>query len=255
MRISSIIILVLISCQWLSAQVEQDDKVILIGKLVEQDSVTVVPFAFVANSQTGFGKEADERGMFKLNTSARDTLFFRSLGYQDSALVVTEQMLSDTLLWVVSKKNYEIDEVKVLMFRSYASFRHMVANMDMMPDKGYNMPIHVDIREVRRKQKEKEKTFGAGIAFGSGSTTRKERKYESFVANENRYERFREMTSRENMQYLTKLDGAELDSFMVFLRTKHKINPELSDYKMMEAINQAFEFFMAMRNDTINNKN
>ncbi|WP_430815745.1 hypothetical protein [Carboxylicivirga sp. RSCT41] len=230
---------------------EGDDKQLLIGKVVHSDSTTVVPFAFVANSQTGFGKETREDGIFKLNTMVNDTLFFRCLGYQDTMLVVTEQLLNDTLLWVVKEKTYELGSVDVLMFKSYASFRHMVANMDMMPTEGISMPVYVDIREVRKQKKEQEKTFGVGIGFGSGSKTRAEKKYEAFAAKEKRYERFREMTSRKNMQYLTKLEGAELDSFMVFLRTKHKINPDLSDYKMMEAINMVFEEFLALNNDTI----
>ncbi|MCG8581233.1 MAG: carboxypeptidase-like regulatory domain-containing protein [Bacteroidales bacterium] len=229
---------------------DEDDKHLLIGKVIHSDSSTVVPFAFIANSQTGFGKETHEDGVFKLNTAVDDTLFFRCLGYQDTLLVVNEQMLTDTLFWVVKEKTYELGSVDVLMFKSYASFRHMVANMDMIPSKDISMPVYVDIREVRKKKKEQEKTFGVGIGFGSGAKTRAERKYDLFAAREKRYERFREMTSRKNMQYLTKFDGAELDSFMVFLRTKHKINPELSDYKMMEAINLVFEEFLALKDDT-----
>lgn len=234
----------------LFAQEETGDKVVLIGKLVENDSVTAVPFAFVANSQTGYGKETDERGIFKLNTSACDTLFFRSLGYQDTLMVIEEQMLTDTLVWVVRKKSYQIGEVQVLMFRSYASFRHMVANMDMLPTKSAPLSMGFTMNDLRRAEKERSGTFGLTARFGGGSTTKAEKDYATFIAEEKRYERLRELTTRENMKYFTKLDGTELDSFMVFLRTKHKINPNLSDYKMMEAINQVFEQFIAMRNDT-----
>ncbi|MBK3517305.1 hypothetical protein [Carboxylicivirga marina] len=209
-----------------------------------------MPFAFVGNSHSGLGKETGDNGVFKLNTSPNDTIFFRCLGFQDSMLVVNEQMLADTLLWVVKEKNYELGSVDVLMFKSYASFRHMVANMDMMPTEGISMPVYVDARAVKKSIREKDPRFGPGIAFGSG-VTRKEKKYAAFAYNEARYERFREMTSRENMRYLTKLEGAQLDSFMVFLRTKHKIDPTLTDYKMMEAINMVFEHYMALNTDTI----
>ncbi|MBS2210614.1 hypothetical protein KEM09_04330 [Carboxylicivirga mesophila] len=246
-----ITILVLMTAQRLMAQNDDDHRVIMVGKVVKSDSTTAVPFAFVANSHTGYGKETNESGVFKLTTMATDTLFFRCLGYQDTMLVVKDEMLSDTLLWVVNEKSYELGSVDVLMFKSYASFRHMVANMDMMPDNRYHMPISVNVMAVKKAIREKDKRFGPGIAFGGGSATRKEKKYAAFSANEKRYERFREMTSRENMQYLTKLDGADLDSFMVFLRTKHKINPDLSDYKMMEAINLVFEEFLALNSDSL----
>ncbi|MCU4154746.1 hypothetical protein J1N10_02090 [Carboxylicivirga sp. A043] len=248
--------LILLVYQLSSFAQEEVEKHLLIGKVVHADSITAVPFAFVANSQTGFGKETHDDGVFKLNTSPNDTLFFRCLGYQDTMLVVNEDMLSDTLLWVVKEKTYELGSVDVLMFRSYASFRHMVANMDMMPTQGVSMPIVLNQAAIKKAIREKEMAaglnngFGVGIGFGSGGKTRAEKKYETFAANEKRYERFREMTSRKNMQYLTKFEGAELDSFMVFLRTKHKINPELSDYKMMEAINLVFEEYLALKNDT-----
>jgi hypothetical protein len=229
---------------------EEDDKLLLVGKMVHVDSSTVVPFAFVANSQTGLGKETSDDGIFKLNTAVNDTLFFRCLGYQDTMLIVKEEMLSDTLLWVVQEKTYQLGSVDVLMFRSYASFRHMVANMDMMPSKGQKMNMGFTMNDLRTAEKGRSGTAGFTGRFGGGGMTRKERKYAAFASNEKRYERFREMTSRENMQYLTKLNGAELDSFMVFLRTKHKINPDLTDYKMMEAINLVFEEFLALNNDT-----
>ncbi len=228
----------------------EDEQHLLVGKVVHADSTSVVPFAFIANSQTGLGKETHDNGIFTLNTSVNDTLFFRCLGYQDTMLVVNAEMLSDTLLWVVQEKTYELGSVDVLMFRSYASFRHMVANMDMMPAESISMPVIVDMREIRKKQKEQQKTFGVGITFGGGSMTRAEKKYADFAANEKRYERFREITSRQNMQYFTKLDGADLDAFMVFLRTKHKINPDWSDYKIMEAIDIVFDEYLALNNDT-----
>lgn len=239
----------------LLGQNDETDKALLIGKVVSQHNSKPIPFAFVANSQTGFGKETNDQGLFKLYTESNDTLYFRCLGYQDTMLIVNHDMLKDTLLWTVKEKNYEIESVDVLMFRSYATFRHMVANMDMMPDNQYSMPVSIDVRAVKKAIREKDKRFGPGLAFGSGGATRKEKKYAAFASNEKRYERFREMTSRENMKYLTKLEGAELDSFMVFLRSKHRINPDLSDYYMMQAINLVFEEFLALNSDTINVKN
>jgi hypothetical protein len=239
----------------LLAQNEEADQTLLIGKIVSNINAKAVPFAFVANSQTGFGKETNDDGIFKLNTHVNDTLFFRCLGYRDTLIVVNEQMLSDTLVWAVNKKTYEIESVDVLMFKSYASFRHMVANMDMMPDNSMKMNFGFTMTDLRRAEKEKSGTAGFTGRFGGGGATREEKKYAVFLRNEKRYERFREMTSRENMKYLTSLEGAQLDSFMVFLRTKHKINPDLSDYDMMSAINQVFEEFLALNTDSLRQKN
>ncbi len=234
------------------AQKSSNDLRLLTGKVVGSDSICAVPFAFVANSQTGTGKETNDNGVFKLKAEPNDTIYFRCMGYDDTMFIVTEEMFVDTVLFCVNEKTYELESVDVLMFKSYASFRAMVSNMDMIEDNRILFNIGIDIRDVRRAKKEQEETFGVGLSFGSGGMTRKEKKYVAFASNEKRYERFREITSRENMRYLTKLNDARLDSFIVFLRTKHNINPEWSDYKMMEAINIVFEEFLALQGDTIN---
>jgi len=233
------------------AQEKHEELRQLVGKVVGSDSIRSVPFAFVADSQTGLGKETNEEGVFKIGSDVNDTIYFRCMGYEDTMLVVNEEMFADTVLFCVKEKSYQLESVDVLMFRSYATFRHMVANMDMIPDNKFSMPIMIDMRDVRRAKKEKEKTFGVGLGFGSNGMSRKEKKYVAFAAYEKRFERFREMTSRENMKYLTKFEGAQLDSFMVFLRSKHNINPDLSDYKMMKAINIVFEEYLALQTDTL----
>ncbi len=251
MRVFSMILMGLVlGSQLLLAQSSPDDKVLLIGKLVECDSVTSVPFAFVANSQTGYGKETDEKGIFKLNTAVNDTLFFRSLGYQDSALVVTEQMLSDTLLWVVTKRNYEIDEVKVLMFRSYASFRHMVANMEDMAEPS-SEPFKIDVRAALAEKKAESGVFGASIRLAGKHIPKEEREYNALLAHEKLFERYNKLTSHENLKSFTNLEGAKLDSFIVFLRSKHNIDPKLNDYDLMAAISDIYKDFLALQSDTI----
>ena len=233
------------------AQEDNADVRWLIGKVVGADSTNAVPFAFLAESNTGIGKETDDNGVFRMSTQLSDTIYFRCMGYEDAMFVITEEMFADTALFCVNAKSYQLESIDVLMFKSYASFRAMVANMDMIEDNRISFDIGIDIRDVRRAKKEQEKTFGAGLSFGSNGMTRKEKKYVAFAGNEKRYERFRKMTSRENMMYLTKLENAQLDSFMVFLRAKHKIDPDLSDYKMMEAINIVFEEFLALNGDSL----
>lgn len=246
-----ILILALVS-QIAIAQQTDEEQQLLVGRIVSKDTSTTVPYAFVANSKTGIGKETSGSGLFTIYTNANDTIYFRCLGYKDTMFVVNEQMLMDTTLLCVQKKEYALESVDVIMFKSYASFKHMIANMDIEPEMHMKMQGGFTMTDLRRAEKERSGTFGLTARFGGSSARRKERKFAAFAANEKRYERFREMTSRENMRYFTKLDSAQLDSFMVFLRSKHQINPNLSDYKMMEAISMVFDQFMALNSDSVN---
>ncbi|TRX71011.1 carboxypeptidase-like regulatory domain-containing protein [Carboxylicivirga sp. M1479] len=236
----------------------------LIGKVVTEDSTSVVPFAFVASNESGLGKETNENGCFKLNTSVGDTLFFRSLGYEDALLLVDEPMLSDTLIWQVKAKSYELASVDVLMFRSYASFRSMVANMDIMEDKSsMNMSFMLDVRHLGADLATAGSSYsqaGSGINLLAipkliGSRIIHTKEGLTHEENSKLYERYNQFTTKENLRSFTKLDDEDLDAFIVFLRSKHKIDPHLSDYKMMEAIGMVLNQFLALKEDTTHIKN
>ena len=55
------------------------------------------------------------------------------------------------------------------------------------------------------------------------------------------------ISSYKNMLSFTGFEGEKLDTFVVFLRRNYKINPDLSDYKIMAAVQVAYEEFLAMQ--------
>ena len=188
------------------------------------------------------------------------TRFSFAMTYEDTVFIVTEEMFADTALLCVKEKSYQIKSVDVLMFKSYASFRHMVANMDVTEDKPsldmaslYTRDLLTDMTTLSSPYAKS----GVGVNLIAVpalivNMLSKRKPRLSFTEKAKLYERYYEMTSRENMKYLTKLDSTALDSFMIFLRTNHEVNPNLSDYKMMEAVNNVFEEFRALRGDALN---
>jgi hypothetical protein len=63
------------------------------GKVIEKDSLSVIPFAFVVNKSTGQGTVADADGKFSIVAQLQDTILFQSLGY-----VTRKTRLSDLLI-------------------------------------------------------------------------------------------------------------------------------------------------------------
>lgn len=245
----------------ISSTAQQDKPIHVLGK-VQTASGEALPFAFIVNSATGIGKETNEKGLFKIQVCVSDTILFRSLGYEDALWPVAGLDLSSEIqVFNVVEKSYALESVDVLSFRSYATFRHKVANMEISDDTpAINMGsmfgehFMADMTTLASKNAQR----GAGVDLLAipmlvGKALIKRKPKLDLSQKEKIYERYNRMTSRQNLQSFTKFEGVKLDSFIVFLRSKHKINPRLSDYEMMEAINLVYEEFLALQTDTIIN--
>ena len=222
-----------------------------LAKFVVKTGVSnqVIPFSFVANMRTGDGKETREDGCFNMYVAAGDSLIFKCLGYIDTTWVVSnENLLLDTIPLNVEKKSYSLNEVNVYWFRSYAAFKQMFLSLKVPSGGPMKMNFNINVKEINALAKANSGTFGISSSMGGRTWKSKEqRKFDVFLANEKRYERLRELTSHKNMLSFTGFEGEKLDSFVVFLRRNYKINPDLSDYKIMVAVQVAYEEFLAMQ--------
>jgi hypothetical protein len=72
------------------------------GILVEKDSITTLPFAYVVNKTTGNGAVAGFDGLFILNCNANDTIIFKSIGFVSLKIAVSD--LLKMPLFVQQKK-------------------------------------------------------------------------------------------------------------------------------------------------------
>nr|WP_321450180.1 carboxypeptidase-like regulatory domain-containing protein [uncultured Carboxylicivirga sp.] len=223
----------------------------ILAKIQDSTTQQPVPFAFVASNKTGIGKETNTNGVFKMDIADTDTILFRCMGYEDNRWAISNiDLSSDTLTLMVNSKEYVLNEIKVVNFRSYAAFRSMVANMPMMETGEYKLPFKIDVSSVKGDIKMAAGSFGVGMSLNWCKQTPEEKKYNKILANENLYSLYNKLTSRDNLQAFTQLNGASLDSFIVFLRTKHNIDPKLSEYDMMVEVSSAFDHFLAARSDS-----
>ena len=230
---------------------EMKKESLITGKIITETTGLPVPFSFIVNQRTGIGKETDEDGQFKMHVSAGDSIMFRCMGYTDTVWVASGNNLqNDTLRLETQEKSYALNEVDVIWFRSYASFKYRVANLQIETDQPIALNLNIDFREIAAFQKTESGTFGNGFRINR-SSSKSERRYQDLLQHQNLVARFNQITSQENLEAFTDLEGTRLDSFIVFLRSKHKINPTLPDYEILAAIQLVYEDFLAMNSDSI----
>ncbi len=209
----------------------------------------VIPFSFVANMRTGDGKETRENGCFNMFVAVGDSLIFKCLGYVDTTWVVSnENLLLDTIPLKVEAKSYSLNEVNVYWFRSYAAFKQMFLSLKVPSEGPMKINFNINIKEINALAKANSGTFGLSSSMGGRPWKSKEqRKFDIFLAYEKRSERLKELTSHKNLMAFTGFEEEKLDSFVVFLRKHYTINPNLSNYKIMAAVQVAYEEFLAIQ--------
>lgn len=214
------------------------------GKIVCLDEA--VDFAYLLNTRTQTAVESNHGGLFKIEAQPGDTLKFRCLGYNDSLFVVPFKAPA-TQTYQVSKQTYALDEITVNWFYSYAAFKRAFLNLKLDDkDKPFKYDINLDMRELAVSKKLAPGGTGFSIpvasltGMGLAYRTKDERRALELAQHEETMERYNRLISHVNIADFTRLKGPQLDSFIVYLRTRANINPALDDYDMMAAVKLAF---------------
>jgi hypothetical protein len=204
-----------------------------------------VEFAYLINARTSVGVETHLGGSFKMAVMPGDSLYFRCLGYVDTTLIVKDlPQKPDTLDLYVVRHYYALKEVQVNWFKSYASFKQAFLNVKIKTPGSINLGPLITNEEAMALAKAKSGKFGYEFSIGSG-LSKEERKFRIFLAEEDRHERLRMLTSRDNLHVFTGFQGAKLDSFILFLRSKYAIDPDWSDYQILASVKLAYEQFLS----------
>nr|WP_319400339.1 hypothetical protein [uncultured Carboxylicivirga sp.] len=219
----------------------------------DSSSLNPVPSAYIVNSTNREVKATNDNGLLKIHVNPNDTLLFKCMGYENKSWIIDNNNSSvDTLVLQVIEKSYTLNEIQVINYRSYAAFCSKIANMPMMKTEEYNIPFKIDLGMSLAIKKAESGTFGVSL----GEIVRLigkigKHKANSVQASEEELSSiYNKVTSRDNLQALTQLKEASLDSFLLFIRTKYKISPKLSKYDMLVQINDAYDHFLASRSDS-----
>lgn len=108
---------------------------IISGKVLDEDSTNVLPFAYVINKNTNFGSVTDINGKFSVKANENDTLIFSYTGYIKKYVPV--KVIEKWGYKVMMKKNvYQLStvNVSVLKYQNYEKdYMKRVIEKSQMP--------------------------------------------------------------------------------------------------------------------------
>ncbi len=251
------LLLLLVSSLRLEAQADSTGSKVLKGIIVDDSLGIELPFAHLWNERTRMGAISNESGEFIIRAESQDTLVFSALGYKRDSLVVADSTLHDIIMVRLKPKKYEIAEVVVRRWSSYAAFKHDFLTLEL-PGAEIE-PLKAQIRmsanaaaleaDYERAAKDKMNGFGYSTHIGEGINIEKERK--ARLDNLKKREQIiAEKFNRVLVADLTKLEGDALTEFIASCNFSDDYLYNTDLYTIIEALYAKFDVYQSL-SDTL----
>jgi hypothetical protein len=247
----------LILSQRLAAQAGDTNNKILSGKIVDDSLGLAVPFVHLWNESTRTGGISNDSGVFHIKIRNQDTIIFSSIGYFSEVVVASGSSMDQYIVVRLKPQMYEIGEVVVRRFSSYASFINQVVNLDLSDSKTEYLREHIKLSatnvaiEADRERAAKDKLNGFGYSTPLGRGISREKASEEKINNiKMRKQIINEKFNRELVRDITHLDGDELTEFIALCDFSEDYLYEADLYTIIEALYVKLNAFQNMK-DTV----
>ncbi|MCG8701696.1 MAG: carboxypeptidase-like regulatory domain-containing protein [Bacteroidales bacterium] len=197
------------------------------GKLVDAKTGEPVMYANMINNNRNTGCISDTNGIFEINAMAGDSLVFYTMGYLGKVVVVKQQIEDEIQKIEVESRQFEINEVKVIAFRSYEDFKKKLLDTDvpktdieLLNDKIRDI-AYTEAMDAYNDMKTREILEGGSFGVGGAvPILSKDEKSYMKLREINKVEAKRRYIdtkfNRDLVTELTHLEGEELTDFIIF---------------------------------------
>lgn len=237
----------------LVAQTDSTSSKVLKGIIVDDSIGIELPFAHLWNERTRMGAISNESGEFIIRAESQDTLVFSALGYKGDSIVVLDSTLNDVLVIRLKSKKYELAEVVVRRWSSYAAFKHDFLNLELPGAEIEPLKAQIQMSataaaleaDYERAVKETMKGgFGFRSSLGAGVNRDKERKAK--LDNLKKREQIiAEKFNRVLVADLTKLEGDALTEFIASCNFSDDFLYESDLHTIIEALYAKFDVYQS----------
>lgn len=192
-----------------------------------------VPYVNVINQRVRGGTMTDKEGKFSLQADPADTLTFRSLGYIDKKVPVSD-MVKENAVVTMAPVRYELNGVEITGEKNKVNMSGLLDHAKMS-----NVPI-----ELRGEFASKPKLLTAlfhptSFLYYKFSKDEKEKR-NTLVAirSERQWQLFSLVYNKEIAARVTGLKGENLDNFMVYFNAYSNLSFSATTYEVEKRIKE-----------------
>lgn len=242
------------------AQSDSLSSQVIRGIIVDDSLGRALPFVHLWNEGTGMGSISNENGEFGIRGKIQDTIHFSALGYAAQTFVVPDSVSGTSMIIRMKSKKYEIAEVVVRRWSSYAAFKHDFLNLELPGAELEPLKAQISVSATaaaieadyeRAARVKLEGGFGVTSSIGKGVNQEKENQ-EKLRNLKNRERIIRQKFNRELVGEVTGLEGEELTAFIARCNFSDDYLFDTDLYSIVEAISAKFDAFELL-GDTIPN--
>lgn len=232
-------ILTIISVQQSFAQLYfPEDMVKVSGRVVDQGTKTGVPYANVINQRIRGGTMTDVEGKFSLQADPSDTLTFKSLGYKDKLVPVSEILAQkqDSAIVFIAQVRYLIEQVDV-------QGEGLKVNMSGIPQ-GKSNPIPTELRSDFKGKATALTAIlhpASFLNYKFSKTEKEKRTTLAAMRSEKQWAIFSLVYNKDALQRITGLTGQALDDFMVYCNANNNLSVGASTYDVQVRVMEVYE--------------
>src|SRR5665647_587038 len=197
----------------------------------------VIPYVNVINQRVRGGTMTDKEGKFTLQADPTDTITFRSIGYIDKKVPVSEMVANENATVTMAPVRYQLEGVEI-------TGQSQKVNMSGLLDNAKNMSkIPVELRgEFATKPKVLTAIFHPTSFLYYKYNKEEKSKRNTLVAirTEREWQLFSLVYNKEIAERLTGLQGDELDNFMVYFNAYSNLLFSATTYEVEKRVREVF---------------
>jgi len=233
---------------------QPNDSLQRISAIVFDETVIPLPFTHIINLETGRGTISDTTGRFSLNVYKSDSVLFRNVSCRELKIAAREIFPGDTIRLQV--KLFELKEVKIFEWgSSYADFRNKFLCLPPQENMGkkLNLPRQKSnpISDFRNKEVLSNPFFALTnpidfLYYNLSKSEQSIRKVMELKKDEDLVRKFESVYNKERVASITKLSGAELENFMIYLNIHFRCDFNCNEIQIINEIFMHWKNYKSM---------
>ncbi|MCK9638724.1 MAG: carboxypeptidase-like regulatory domain-containing protein [Prolixibacteraceae bacterium] len=220
------------------AQVYFPEDMVKVAAQVRDDLTgLVIPYVNVINQRVRGGTMTDKEGKFSLQADPTDTITFKSIGYIDKRVPVSEIVGHADAIVTMAPVRYQLEGVEI-------TGEGQKVNMSGLLDHAKNMSqIPVELRgEFATKPKVLTAIFHptSFLYYKFNKEEKSKRNTLAAIRTEREWQLFSLVYNKEIAERLTGLQGDELDNFMVYFNAYSNLRFSATTYEVEKRVKEVF---------------
>lgn len=229
------------------SQNNQDESIVVSGKVINSETKEGVSFAHINLDDTYWGVICDSLGFFRIRMSTDQKLKVRAMGFKPQVISIQAKDTAPEIFQeiVLDQESYLLQQVDIYSFGSWNDFKEQFIK-EKLPEEE-NVASTFDFGNLKLTQAEAKTMHhgGFGLSFGVGKGRKKFKGMKTLSPTEELHQNLlAQKYNRNIVAEITKENGKRLDILISYINARVLFSHQSSDLYIANKIKQLHKEFL-----------